>query len=969
MANVSELYGRTLGARATAQAVGQAIVQEQVSKNAIEQNVAFQKSESINKLETQKTQVNQQASDIDVQIRQQNEWVNKSVNDDTLSGEAKSGIVKQYNQNVRMLNAEKSQLTSQIPVLDKFISEIKSLPANQYYDANQVIDIAAKKGHETYLQSAYTQAKGEQQGVNIIEQRLPYGTTPPSFKPEYDVTKTSKLTGITERVIYSPEGKEIGAIPITGRSGGAAVIPKVIETKPQSKIAEAAKTVLTVAKAITPFTVRSELSGYMPYTKEEYERLQKIITPPTLKEKLAFGVLPYFGKRAEMIQLSSEISDKVNDASKFTQKVTPIIDKEFKDLTKYDNQYASSVKDYNNFLQRVGTKKPDGTYELSEENYNDALRYEKSLNILKTALDNKINEVKDNFKANDIKFNDKADGLQITDERIKRIGSLRTYSQAYLKDMEDAGKLVQGEAILGTLGLLETAGWVVALTPVLGAAGKLPIVKNVLGVGKYIAKPIKVASALTIGAGITASSAYSRYKEYLPVSLTAARYGAVSGALETIGGYALGATLINIVDNVNLQKGIKENIRNILEDKSGELSPEKRRRKAQQKLEQIEKDVSNKIIYTNEQADFEFKNADYNRQKDIVKQILRKINSLPTQEEKLQGLLDLTGFLKRNIGKEQARLIVEDIFISGRGAISYGTQITQIQRPMVVTSLGRLRQVTRQVAMTSLAGVLVSRTAQAQTQAQKTSQQLSQRLKQEQQQAQKSLQASAQKYAQQVKQAQALAQKQEQKLMQQLKQPQLQVQRQVQKQEQQQKQISRQAQSLIQQQKVMQDKMLRQAQRLKFSIKPIQPIEKKRKLGIPTFDFEDKSNKKRKELELQSEQAYQTLIKRGGKFKPIGKPMQKARAEKFGEFFARTTLARTFKVIPTKLRVKPTGERYTPSLQFRGFKIEKGRKVPLVDTFIQKAKYSLSARSEVAEIQKARLLSKSMSQKARSFLR
>jgi hypothetical protein len=675
----------------------------------------------------------------------------------------------------------------------------------------------------------------------------------------------------------------------------------------------------------------------MPYTKEEYERLQKISTPPTLKEKLAFGLLPYLGKRAEMIQLSGEIQEKVNDAAKFTEKVTPVIEKNFKDLSKYDSQYANAVNGYNKFLESKGIKKPDGTYELSDKDYNDALSYEKSLNTLKDALDNKINDIKTDFQNNDIKYKDTSNGLEITDDRIKRIGKLQTYSQAYLKEMSDRGKLGQGLATLGTLGILETAGWVVALTPISAIVAKLPIVRNVLGVGKYIAKPIKVASALTISAGLTAASAYSRYKEYLPLGTQTAKLGAVSGAAEMVGGYALGATLINIVDNVNFQKGVKENIMNILKDKSGELSPEKRRRKAQQQLVKVEKDVSEKIAYTKEQADFEFKNADYDRQRKIIKDVLQQINSLPTQEEKLQGLLNLNEFLKRTIGKEEAKKLVQSISVPTFRIVDTSaiTSPVKVTTPIVISKGGLMpvvkpisparewaklykpinpieeyynRLETRTIIRVGSAFKTRERTATA------TATALATKYRDEQIAIQKQAQASAQKYAQQVKQAQALAQKQEQKLMQQYRQaqPQLQVQRQAQKQEQQQKQVYQQAQKLIQQQKIMQNQILRQAQKLNASLKitTMKPIEIIPIIGIPIFAFEDKSEKKRKELEEQSEQAYQALIKRKGKYMPVGKPMQKARAERLGEFFARTTLARTFKVAPTQLRVKATRERY-----------------------------------------------------------
>jgi len=96
--------------------------------------------------------------------------------------------------------------------------------------------------------------------------------------------------------------------------------------------------------------------------------------------------------------------------------------------------------------------------------------------------------------------------------------------------------------------------------------------------------------------------------------------------------------------------------------------------------------------------------------------------------------------------------------------------------------------------------------------------------------------------------------------------------------------------------------------------------------------------------------------RRGGIFKPlIGKAVSRSEAIRIGAKRASTTLARTFRLRQTKSSVAESTIRTAPNLnQFRRFKISQGRRIPLTNVFIQKAKSSLSSRGEVKEIQKAK---------------
>jgi hypothetical protein len=498
------------------------------------------------------------------------------------------------------------------------------------------------------------------------------------------------------------------------------------------------------------------------------------------------------------------------------------------------------------------------------------------------------------------------------------------------------------------------------------------------------AQPIKVAAGLTLAAGFTGISAYKGYKELEPIGMGKA--GAIMGAASFVGGVVVAGTLmklgdaaLKIIESPEFAEKVKLNVNQLLEDKSGELSPAKRKAKAKQQLVQIKKKVESSLLPEEKSAyKIRFQMLSPEEQKQQIIKNLKYLNTLQTQEEKTQALLSIEAFLKEAIGKDKAVLLIREIFGIQPVKVSYGLQkqmVAQIPKPIRIYLPPKPTQIFK--PSQSLIFKPLTITKQMQRYRLETGLGLKQgqlqKMKQEQRTIQVSAQALSQKYNQQVKQAQTLALKQESRLQQQYKlsQKTIQAQTSMQKSQQatQQTQMYKQLQKTIQQQKVRQEQVLRQVTRLRTTlrIQPVKPIEKK--IIIPVFKFDEaKSAKRRKELEEQSANAYQALIKRSGKWKPIGKPLYKGEAIRAGERVTRQTLAATFKVVPTKLRVK-AGVPYKPSEEFRTFKIERGKRVPLVDTFIQERKYRLSARSEVSEIQKARRISQSMNLKARNYLR
>lgn len=108
-------------------------------------------------------------------------------------------------------------------------------------------------------------------------------------------------------------------------------------------------------------------------------------------------------------------------------------------------------------------------------------------------------------------------------------------------------------------------------------------------------------------------------------------------------------------------------------------------------------------------------------------------------------------------------------------------------------------------------------------------------------------------------------------------------------------------------------------------------------------------------MEKEKELGYRTFLIRGGKkvylegIKPRGLALLR------GEKQARQTLRATFGIEKTAFKVKPSTISYTPRQDiFRTYRIQKGKKVPLVDTFIQRKGKRLGTLGEVKNIQLAK---------------
>lgn len=104
-----------------------------------------------------------------------------------------------------------------------------------------------------------------------------------------------------------------------------------------------------------------------------------------------------------------------------------------------------------------------------------------------------------------------------------------------------------------------------------------------------------------------------------------------------------------------------------------------------------------------------------------------------------------------------------------------------------------------------------------------------------------------------------------------------------------------------------------------------------------------------------SSEAYKTFVIKGGKKQYLEGLRPRGQALQFGESQALKTLRATFGVEPAGVKVRQKDVSFMPRTDiFRSYKIKKGAKVPLVDTFIQKRGKRLSSFGELEEIQRAR---------------
>jgi len=102
---------------------------------------------------------------------------------------------------------------------------------------------------------------------------------------------------------------------------------------------------------------------------------------------------------------------------------------------------------------------------------------------------------------------------------------------------------------------------------------------------------------------------------------------------------------------------------------------------------------------------------------------------------------------------------------------------------------------------------------------------------------------------------------------------------------------------------------------------------------------------------------FNVYVKRKGRWVKISREaLPKAEALQLGSERTKKTLAATFKIEEARNLVSPSRlKTFTPNKDiFRSYKIVKGKKVPLTNTFIQKASKRLSNLGEVKEIQRAK---------------
>lgn len=150
---------------------------------------------------------------------------------------------------------------------------------------------------------------------------------------------------------------------------------------------------------------------------------------------------------------------------------------------------------------------------------------------------------------------------------------------------------------------------------------------------------------------------------------------------------------------------------------------------------------------------------------------------------------------------------------------------------------------------------------------------------------------------------------------------------------------------------------------------PTSPLYKQPRIASPfkqpTTPFKTPTPKATKELpilklpkafvEKEKELGYRTFVIRGGKKVYLGGVSPRGLALLKGEKQARQTLRATFGIEKTGFKVKPSSISYTPRMDiFRTYKIKEGRKVPLVNTFIQRKGKRLGTAGEVKNIQLAK---------------
>ncbi len=141
--------------------------------------------------------------------------------------------------------------------------------------------------------------------------------------------------------------------------------------------------------------------------------------------------------------------------------------------------------------------------------------------------------------------------------------------------------------------------------------------------------------------------------------------------------------------------------------------------------------------------------------------------------------------------------------------------------------------------------------------------------------------------------------------------------------------------------------------------KPKKP--KPRKFFLTEKEMEKK--KQRLKKELRKKKGYNVFVKQKGKFFRVNEvPLTKKKAKGLGAFITDKSLSATWKIKKTNKKAKkpvlifPTNYHSRTQHKFRGFKLKKGKKVPLKNSEIEKRKFRLDQFSEVKRIQAARFV-------------
>lgn len=112
---------------------------------------------------------------------------------------------------------------------------------------------------------------------------------------------------------------------------------------------------------------------------------------------------------------------------------------------------------------------------------------------------------------------------------------------------------------------------------------------------------------------------------------------------------------------------------------------------------------------------------------------------------------------------------------------------------------------------------------------------------------------------------------------------------------------------------------------------------------------------------IRKVKTFSVSLKKRGQFKPIASGLSRGQALRFGSEKALTDIARTFRIAPsgTKEIFGIDEQDFMPSeTKFRGYKIRAGKKLPLIDTFIQRTQANLQSREERFQLAEARRLKK-----------